>query len=734
MTGTTALAGAGLAAGVSAQTAGPAPENSWTVGDFVLQRRGAVLAVVHGSAPDRVIWETDRDGDFLAAERATFRNRVTGIPEGSFEIRDDVAAYWRGPTIAAVTPGPDGLTVSGRLQGASGEIGYTLSFAASAGNQLRFTVGVEDESAGVNRILLRLGSSPEEGFFGFGQQLTYFNQKGNLLPILVQEHGIGRGRRGVTRAVDLFASDGGGSPYVTECPAPHFITTRLRSLFLENLEYSTFDMRQSDAFDVKVWSGVMTGRILHGTTPLELIAAYTDYAGRMRPLPDWVHQGMIAGLQGGTEVVRGKLAKLKDAEVPLAGLWLQDWCGARVTDAGKQLWWDWKLDTGYYPDWQGLSAEVAAVGGRMLVYINPYLCRQAGHDELYQQALAQRYLVETEDGTPFLIRNTSFDAAVVDLSNPGAREWIKGVIKGALIGGAGASGWMNDFGEALMFDTRLHDGGDPLVWHNRYPEEWARMSREAIEEAGRGDDITFFDRSGFTQSPGIATLFWLGDQLQTWDEYDGIKTAVVGLLSGGVSGFSLLHSDTGGYVAAKVSIDGRQVPVIARTPELLMRWMELSAFTAVFRTHEGLDPAIAAQFDTNAATLAHTQRFARVYKGLAAYRKELVAEAAASGAPVARHLFLHYPQDANVKGLRYQFLLGPDLLVAPVLDRGAEAVEVYFPEGDAWVDLWTGASAGAPGEWVRMPAPLGKPAAFLRQGAPAGAAILSGLRAEGVLG
>ena len=126
------------------------------------------------------------------------------------------------------------------------------------------------------------------------------------------------------------------------------------------------------------------------------------------------------------------------------------------------------------------------------------------------------------------------------------------MIQDALIGEAGASGWMNDFGEALMFDARLYDGGDPLVWHNRYPEEWARMSREAIEEAGRGEDIVFFDRSGFTRSPGIATLFWLGDQMQSWDEYDGIKTAVVGLLSGGVSGFSLHHSDTGGYVAVKV--------------------------------------------------------------------------------------------------------------------------------------------------------------------------------------
>jgi alpha-glucosidase len=70
---------------------------------------------------------------------------------------------------------------------------------------------------------------------------------------------------------------------------------------------------------------------------------------------------------------------------------------------------------------------------------------------------------------------------------------------------AGSSGWMHDFGEALPFIGKLHGGADPAVWHNRYPEEWARVAREAIEEANRGDDIVFFDRSGFTKSPGIAT-------------------------------------------------------------------------------------------------------------------------------------------------------------------------------------------------------------------------------------
>ena len=126
-------------------------------------------------------------------------------------------------------------------------------------------------------------------------------------------------------------------------------------------------------------------------------------------------------------------------------------------------------------------------------------------------------------------------------------------------------------------------------------------------------------------------------------------------------------------------------------------------------------------------------RFGNVYKGLASYRKRLVGEAAARGHPVVRHPFLHYPDDPNTHALRYQFLLGPDLMVAPVLDKGADTVDVYFPAGSEWVDLWSSADAGKAGQWARMPAPLSKPAVFMRKGAPSRAEIESGLRSVGIL-
>jgi alpha-glucosidase len=369
----------------------------------------------------------------------------------------------------------------------------------------------------------------------------------------------------------------------------------------------------------------------------------------------------------------------------------------------------------------------------MLIYINPFLSNEPGHNALFTEAQRLGYLVRRRDDSPYLIKNTNFWAGMLDLSNPQARTWIKEVIKKELIGKAGASGWTADFGEALPFDSKLSGGADPGVWHNRYTEEWARVNREAIEEAGRGSDITFFSRSGFAKSPGISTLFWLGDQLQTWDEYDGIKSAVVGVLSGGISGFSLLHTDAGGYGALSVPYEGKKIPVIARSPELLMRWFELNAFTAVFRTHERLDPAISARFDTNSETMAHLARCARIYQGLAAYRKRVVKEAAQRGYPVVRHPFLHFPEDPNTYQIRYQFMLGPDMMVAPVVDKGAAAANVYFLKGSEWIDLWTGRAAGRAGIYMQMPAPLGKPAVFLRKGGASLGTIMQGLRGAGVL-
>ena len=127
------------------------------------------------------------------------------------------------------------------------------------------------------------------------------------------------------------------------------------------------------------------------------------------------------------------------------------------------------------------------------------------------------------------------------------------VVRSELIDRAGSSGWMADFGEALPCEgIRLHSGGDACAAHNSYAVEWAQLHREAIAEAGI--DGFFFSRSAYTTSPAASPLFWLGDQLHSWDKYDGLASAVVGMLSSGVSGHALTHSDTGGYTTTAVPL------------------------------------------------------------------------------------------------------------------------------------------------------------------------------------
>ena len=122
----------------------------------------------------------------------------------------------------------------------------------------------------------------------------------------------------------------------------------------------------------------------------------------------------------------------------------------------------------------------------------------------------------------------------------------------------GVCGWMCDFGETLPLQARLASGADPASYHSLYPEVWARLNRDAIREVGRlrgnrsgcgSEDVVFFMRSGNAMSPDSTPLFWAGDQTVTWDSDDGLGTVIIAMLTEGLSGYSLTHSDIGGYTA-----------------------------------------------------------------------------------------------------------------------------------------------------------------------------------------
>jgi alpha-glucosidase (family GH31 glycosyl hydrolase) len=714
------------------RNAAPGP---YRVGEFVVEletgRAGDTsddhLSVAHRSDPHRALWSSIPGESFVSAARG---EETIHQSRGHFFIEDEVEGIRPDQTIDRLEKRGEALVVAGELTSEGSEdVDYSLSFSPVSGERLRFEVEAEEP---YDRVYLTYASKPEEHFFGFGVQYTYFDLKGRKIPILIQEQGIGRGEQPVTLAAD-WRADAGGSPYTSYASVPHYITSEMRSLFLENYEYSAFDLREEDRVQVEVFSSRMRGQILYGRNPVELIEQYTEYSGRMRPLPAWIVGGAVVGVQGGTQRALDISERLEALDTPVAALWLQDWVGQRRTSFGTQLWWNWELDEDHYPDWDLLRERLEERDVRLMTYVNPFLPDDVAEKEnfrrnLFEEAERNGYLVENRRGGPYRVLTTDFSVGFVDLTNPEARAWIKDVIKDELLGN-GASGWMADFGEGLPYDAVLSSGADPRSYHNRYAEEWAEVNREAIREAGREEDVVFFNRSGYSRSPGYSTLFWLGDQLVSWDEHDGIKSAVTGLLSSGLSGYSLEHTDIGGYTA----IDN---PLLEyhRSKELLMRWTELAAFTVVFRTHEGNRPEVNHQIYSDEETLRHFSRFARVYAAWKPYRTELVGEAAETGLPVVRHPFVHYPRDPEVYGLDYQFMVGSELMVAPVLDPGEDMVEVYLPAG-RWVHLWSGRKYGSSrrGLYETVRASVGEPAVFYKAGSEAGLRFSDELERQGLL-
>jgi alpha-glucosidase len=579
--------------------------------------------------------------------------------------------------------------------------GLTVNFS-DTGSELLLQLSFDEESLrgekkDYNRFWLRLAAEANEHIYGGGEQFSRTDLRGCKLPLWVEEQGVGRGRGIITHIANVH-SNAGGHWYSTYFPQTSFVSSGGWYLLTDTSRYAVFDFKAKRFHQLHFWEFPEIRIGVEDDFPAAT-ASLNRRLGLQPPLPKWVYDGIWLGVQGGSETIQSKLSHAEEAGVQVGALWVQDWEGKRITPFGKQLMWNWKFSATEYADLPDQIKSLKKRGIRFLGYINPFLAIEG---DLYKEASEKGYVVKDSNGNEYMIEVTTFPAALIDLTNPQAREWIKGVIKEQMIG-IGLSGWMCDYGEYLPTDAQLFSGEKAEEYHNRYPVEWARVNREAVEEAGMLGELVFFNRSGYNGVSRYALSYWAGDQLVDWSTGDGLATAITAGITIGFSGVGFFHSDLGGFTS---------VAWIKRSKELFLRWAEYAPFNQIMRSHEGNRPDGCWQFYSDRETLEHLAKMTKVYTALKPYHIHLAELYQSSGLPPIRHPALAYPEDEELHKLKYEYLYGPDLLVAPVFKKGRKMWKVYLPD-DRWIHLWSGREFET--GYHSIDAPIGAPPVFYRK-------------------
>ena len=566
------------------------------------------------------------------------------------------------------------------------------------------TVGIDEQEDGACLTLggeegfayeFRLPALPDEAVFGGGEQYRKTNLRGETVVNVVSEHIKAKTILEKALLPRALYREKPHSQIGSYAPMPVFVTDRGRLIRFDTAS----DGRSTFGADEYVFTFDACPKsltLLFGDSFDALARRLAERIENRQYLPDWCFDGMILGVQGGTQTILDKTFAMLDAGAKIAGVWSQDWSGENRTVMGKQVWWNWEADETLYPDLYGAIQKLNARGVRFLAYINPYLVRDG---RLYNECREKGWLITHTDGSVYHIKSTTFDAGMLDLTNPEAVRFTKDVLIKRNMLDLGVSGWMADFGEYLPVDCVLHDG-DPKILHNLWPVLWAKVNREAVEEYGR-DDVMFFMRAGYTGIQTYAPALWNGDQHTDTTRDYGMPCVMPASFSLGFSGVPTVHCDIGGFFSF-----GK----MKRSPELFTRWMEMCTFSLLMRSHESIRPWANAQFDAEGVK-AHTVRLTNIHAALKPYIRHC-AERAQSGVPAIRPDF-YEAMDYKKSRDMYSYFLGEDLFVCPVIERKAKTRRVYLPEGE-WIDFWTGQERKGNTEFTAE-APLGQTPVFWKK-------------------
>ena len=353
---------------------------------------------------------------------------------------------------------------------------------------------------------------------------------------------------------------------------------------------------------------------------------------------------------------------------------------------------EWKFDPVYWPDPDAMVKELQELGVELMVSIWPTVDRQS---ENYEEMLEKGYLIRTERG---FRTGLNFEGATIhyDATNPNAREYVWDKVKQNYYKKGIKIFWLDEAEPeytAYDFDNYRYYRGTDLEIGNIYPVEYARTFYEGMEKEGQKNIVNLL-RCAWAGSQKFGTLVWSGDIASS---FSSMKNQLAAGLNMGLAGIPWWTTDIGGFHGGN--------PNDPQFRELFVRWFQWGAFCPVMRLHGDREPRQPQYGTTGGATCCSgaanevwsygedvykiCKKYMEMREKMRAYTRRLMAEASEKGTPVMRTLFYEFPEDPYCWEVEDVYMYGDKLLVAPILESGAERRNIYLPAGYSWQDCET---------------------------------------------
>lgn len=586
---------------------------------------------------------------------------LPGAVEGGAGVADAASGtLTTGPLTARVSPGSpwnlafevDGERVTGSGHKAQGYIRLSPDAAVDHGivGNARADSGLPDERAFVHEQLdLGVG----ETIYGLGERFGPLVKNG--------------------QSVDVWNADGGTSSEQAYKNVPFYLSSRGYGLLVNDPGHVSFEVGSEAVERVQfaVPGEVLEYFVFAGPTPKDVLDRYTALLGRPAVVPAWSYGPWLSTsftTDYDEATVTSFIEGMAERDLPLSVFhfdcfWMREF-----------TWCDFEWDPRVFPDPDGMLARLHERGLRISVWINPYIAQRSA---LFAEAAASGYLVTRADGSIWQWDLWQAGMGLVDFTNPDATAWYQSKLR-ALVA-QGVDTFKTDFGERVPTDVVWHDGSDPARMHNLYTHLYNRAVHDVlVDERGEGEAV-LFARSA-TAGGQSMPVHWGGDSTST---FASMAESLRGGLSLAMSGFAHWSHDIGGFEG---------------TPDaaVFKRWTAFGLLSSHSRFHGSESYRVPWAFDDEAVEV--TRVFSRLKMRLMPYLYQLGLDAARTGAPVMRPLQVEFPDDPAVAYLDRQYLLGPDLLVAPVFTASGE-VDFYLPAGE-WTSLLTGETVRG-GRWLR---------------------------------